>query len=106
VFVRLGCAGCHPNGGTDSRWIGEAEPLLHDVGTLTDASGQRMGGPLTGLDTPDLRGCWSTPPYLHDGSARSLRAVFTQANPGGRHADLLGVPEADIDALLVYLTTL
>ena len=47
--------------------------MLHDVGTLTAGSGMRLGGALPGLDTPGLRGLWATAPYLHDGSAATLR---------------------------------
>ena len=35
-------------------------------------SGQRLGGPLTGIDMPTLRDVWATAPYLHDGSAATL----------------------------------
>jgi hypothetical protein len=74
IFLREGCASCHaPPRYTDSR-LGNA--LLHDVGTLRAASGQRLGGPLAGIDTPTLRGVWASAPYLHDGSAATLEAVF------------------------------
>jgi hypothetical protein len=53
-----------------------ANALLHDVGTLRTSSGGRLGGPLTGIDTPTLRGAWDTAPYFHDGSATTLDAVF------------------------------
>jgi len=39
------------------------------------------GGPLTGIDTPTLRGLAYTAPYLHDGSASDLAAVFDPTNP-------------------------
>ena len=53
-----------------------ANPPLHDVGTLRTTSGGRLGGPLTGIDTPTVRGAWDTAPYFHDGSAPTLDAVF------------------------------
>ena len=49
---------------------------LHDVGTLRTTSGSRLGGPLTGIDTPTLIGVWETAPYFHDGSAATLDACF------------------------------
>ncbi|MCG8459718.1 MAG: hypothetical protein MI919_25840, partial [Holophagales bacterium] len=52
---------------------------LHDVGTLRTSSGQRLGGPLTGIDTPTLLGVWNTAPYFHDGSAPELEDVLTVA---------------------------
>src|SRR5687767_4387980 len=48
IFNQLACYSCH--GGeafTDS-----AFGVMHDVGTLKPSSGQRLGAPLTGLDTP------------------------------------------------------
>jgi len=51
--------------------------LLHDVGTLRDSSGQRLNGPLLGIDTPTLLGLWDTAPYFHDGSAPTLADVFS-----------------------------
>lgn len=106
LFTDLGCAVCHPDGGTDSRWLAPGEPLLHDVGTLTPASGQRLRGPLTGLDTPDLRGVWDTPPYLHDGSAATLREVLVTRNAEGLHGDLQHLTEPQLVALERYLRSL
>ena len=37
------------------------------------------------IDTPTLRGIWDTAPYLHDGSAATLKDVLTTANPGDLH---------------------
>src|SRR5262249_46263130 len=36
------------------------------------SSGNRLYGPLTGIDTPTLRDVWATAPYLHDGSATTI----------------------------------
>src|SRR5690606_12886510 len=52
VFRRAGCAECH--GGSD--FTDSAKGELHDVGTLQETSGQRLGESLEGLDTPTLRG--------------------------------------------------
>lgn len=77
VFQTSGCASCHAGGKkTDSAL---ATSLLHDVGTLSSTSGQRLGGPLTGIDTPTLLGVAYSAPYLHDGSAATLEDVFTRA---------------------------
>ena len=71
AFSAAGCGACHPAPHyTDSSLDAF---VRHDVGTLTDASGARLGvGPLTGLDTPSLLGAWSSAPYLHDGSAPTV----------------------------------
>jgi hypothetical protein len=97
AFARYACDACHPGGGTDSAWLAPGEPLLHDVGTLTSASGQRLGGPLLGVDTPDLRGAWATGPWLHDGSAPTLGDAVQAHAP---------VAPEDLDALVRYLRSL
>ena len=77
LFQSLGCDACHAGAELTDSTLGGA--TLHDVGTLRTSSGGRLGGPLTGIDTPTLLGLWNTPPYLHDGSAATLDAVFTIA---------------------------
>lgn len=68
IFASEGCATCHEGAiFTDSN-----DALLHDIGSLMPESGNRLSGPLTGIDTPTLLGVWSTAPYLHDGSAQTL----------------------------------
>jgi len=76
-FAALGCRDCHDplSDYTDSI----NGPALHDVGTLRDSSGARLGQALTGIDTPTLLGLWDTAPYFHDGSAVTLRDVFSVA---------------------------
>ena len=66
-----------------------ATNVLADVGTIKPTSGQRLGAPLTGLDTPTLCGTWQTAPYLHDGSAVSLAdAVSAHTNVSLSAGDL------------------
>lgn len=76
VFLAEGCDTCHAGVLTsDAGWV-DGEPVLHDVGTLLDTSGDRAGGPLTGLRTPTLRGLFATAPYLHDGRAATLEEAL------------------------------
>ena len=77
VFENAGCASCHAGPEFTDSTLGVE--TLHDVGTLRTSSGQRLGGPLNGIDTPTLRGIWATAPYFHDGSAPTLESVFTVA---------------------------
>lgn len=81
VFSEQGCAECHV-GATGS------SPAARDVGT---------GGQ---FDTPLLRYLWLSAPYFHDGSAATLREVFSLP---GTHFLSLSVPPSDIDALVAYL---
>jgi DNA-binding beta-propeller fold protein YncE len=102
-----GCATCHAGPRfTDSAFTTGRTPLLHDVGTLRPTSGMRLGGALAGIDTPTLRGLWRTAPYLHDGSAATLRDVLTTRNAGDRHGTTSTLTPAELDDLELYLLTL
>jgi DNA-binding beta-propeller fold protein YncE len=77
VYNTNGCNTCHSgNTFTDSS---TNPPTFHDVGTIKTTSGQRLGAPLTGIDTPTLLGLWDSAPYLHDGSAKTIEDVFIVA---------------------------
>ncbi len=69
LFQSLNCASCH--GGAQYAGAAQAHEL-RNIGTLKASSGQRLGGPLTGIDVPTLRDVWDTAPYLHDGSATTI----------------------------------
>lgn len=100
LFLSLGCDSCHSGDDfTDSATNGE----LHDVGTLTEFSGGRLGGDLPGIDTPTLLGIWQTAPYLHDGSAPTLKEIFTARNTEGKHGDTASLTEEELDNLVAYL---
>jgi DNA-binding beta-propeller fold protein YncE/mono/diheme cytochrome c family protein len=99
LFNQLNCFACH--GGehfTDSPQGG-----FHSVGTLKASSGQRLGGALIGLDTPTLRGLWTTAPYLHDGSAPTLLNVLTTANPTNAHGATSALSSNQLAQLVAYL---
>lgn len=105
--ARTGCTDCH--GGarmTDSQWLADNQPLLHDVGTLRPHSGARRGEPLVGLDTPTLHGVFNSAPYLHDGSAATLYDVLVTHNPDDRHGRTSGLSQAELADLIAYLRSL
>lgn len=105
--VELACTTCHKGPRlTDSQWVDPGVPLLHDVGTIGPGSGQRMGMPLTGLDTPTLHGLWRTPPYLHDGSAPTLSDVVGAKNAGDLHGVTSALTPDERAALVAYLLCL
>lgn len=103
----VGCADCHPAPlFTDSQWLAPGQPLLQDVGTLTDASGDRLGAELFGIDTPTLLGLPGSGPYLHDGSAPTLRAVLVDRNPADEHGVTSHLSDEQLDQLVQYLLEL
>jgi hypothetical protein len=73
IFQQQNCAQCH----SGTRFTDSALGIFHDVGTLKPSSGGRLGGTLTGLDTPTLLGLFNTAPYLHDGSAASVEEAVS-----------------------------
>lgn len=92
---RTECARCHP------------APLytdlkVHDVGTA-DGDGEWFG-PL--IDTPTLRFVYDSAPYLHDGSAATLKEVLTTANKGDRHGVTSHLTEPEIEDLAAFLLAL
>jgi DNA-binding beta-propeller fold protein YncE len=109
VFERsdTGCTTCHSGPRlTDSGFVSPGVPRLHDVGTLRDGSGKRLGGTLTGIDTPTLHGLWHSAPYLHDGSAPTLRDVLVTRNVGDKHGKTSQLSAGEVDDLVAYLLSL
>ena len=98
----VGCATCH----TGTQKTDSASRLLHDVGTITAASGKRNGQTLTGFDTPTLNGIWETAPYLHDGSAATLLDVITTRNASNRHGNTSQLSSTQKNQLVAYLQQL
>jgi mono/diheme cytochrome c family protein len=102
IFERSGCPACHGN----AVYTDSADGMLHDVGTVLPTSGDRLGGPLEGIDTPTLMGLWATPPYLHDGRAPTIQSIFTEHNPDdriGRTSHLDAEELADLEAYMMQL---
>jgi len=109
IFNRAdtGCVSCHR---------GEAftDGFSHDVGTMSDSEGriremeEAMGivpeGQPGRYNTPTLRGLFYTAPYLHDGSAPTLRDALARTADTMGHTSQLS--EDELDALIAYLLTL
>ncbi len=84
---------------------GRPRPLARGPqgGTLGAGSGQRLGGVLPGIDTPTLLYLWRTAPYLHDGSAATLRDVLVTRNAGDLHGRTSALSAAQLSDLETYL---
>jgi DNA-binding beta-propeller fold protein YncE len=92
LFRRLDCASCHSGPlRTDQK--------KHDVGTGSTEDGQQP------YDTPPLTELWRTGPYLHDGSAATLREVFATVDAQMDHADA-ELSTRELDDLANYLLSL
>jgi cytochrome c peroxidase len=58
------------------------------------------------LDTPTLVELWRTAPYLHDGSAATIRDVITKLNAHNRHGKTSHLSPQQLDDLEAYLVSL
>lgn len=92
LFVSHGCIACHSGAVLSD----SSSSLLHDVGTIDSDSGNRIGGPLTGFDTPGLLGMWQSAPYLHDGSALTIQAAIEA------HSGSAGISPTDMSQLVSF----
>jgi cytochrome c peroxidase len=91
---KTGCATCHVRGlYTDLKH--------HNVGT----SGV-YDTPELAFDTPTLVELWRTAPYLHDGSAATVREVITAHNPNNKHGKTSQLTPAQLDDLTAFLLSL
>lgn len=90
----VGCAHCHPAGLlTDLR--------SHDVGTVG-----KFDKKDDHFDTPTLVETWRTAPYLHDGSAATIRDVLTTHNRDDNHGNTSGLNKDQLDDLIEYVESL
>ncbi len=76
----------------------------HAGESLTDGQQHLADDGVTRIDTPSLRGVFATAPYLHDGSAPTLREAFSRGLQDGHHTS--GLNAAQKEALEAYLETL
>ncbi|MFV2070468.1 MAG: hypothetical protein ACC645_26170 [Pirellulales bacterium] len=58
------------------------------------------------FDTPTLRECYRTAPYLHDGRVATLREIFTNHNPHNLHGLTGNLSQDELDELVAYLRSL
>lgn len=93
---RVGCADCHP------------PPLFTDLDSAdvgTRGRYDRAEDP-DPFDTPTLVELWRTAPYLHDGSAATLRELLVRLNPHNRHGNISHLTSEQLDDLEAYLLSL
>jgi len=90
----VGCATCHP------------APLFTDLKMHAVATGRNAKLREPEFDTPTLVESWRTAPYLHDGSAVTLREVLTTRNPNDRHGGTSHLTAEEVDDLAAYVLSL
>ena len=94
IFSKAGCADCHVPGLF-------ADLRSHNVGT-----GVFYDGANPRFYTPTLIEVWRTAPYLHTGSAVTIRDVLTTRNPSGLHGQASDLSGQELDDLCAYVLSL
>ena len=92
--ARTGCSICHPPGLF-------SDLQSYDVGTR--ANYDKISDK---FDTPALVELWRTAPYLHDGSAATVRDVLTTRNTLDQHGRTSNLSRRQIEDLCAYLLSL
>ena len=91
---KVGCSDCHHGAlYTDLKF--------HDVGTRSQYDKETDK-----FDTPSLVEVWRSAPYLHDGSAVSIRDVLTARNPEGQHGTVKNLTNEQLDDLVEFVLSL
>jgi YVTN family beta-propeller protein len=89
-----GCASCHP------------PPLYTDLKAHDVSTRGRRDGPEDRFYTPPLAELWRTAPYLHDGTAATMRDVLTKRNLQDAHGRTSHLSRGQLDDLAEYLLSL
>ena len=101
VFAKAECNTCHAGASlTDNKFA--------NVGTFV-TQGSVQDDPVLvakGLNTPPLLGIARTAPYLHDGSASTLKARILQGKDRDQHGKTAQLTNGEVDDLVEYLKTL
>lgn len=92
--AETGCSGCHEPG------------LFTDLQSYSVGTRNEFDHEDRVFDTPTLRELWRTAPYLHDGSAATVRDVLTTRNPEGEHGKISHLSPRELDDLIEYLLSI
>ncbi|RKG66761.1 hypothetical protein D7W79_36120 [Corallococcus exercitus] len=101
LFTQAKCDTCHTGTAFTNNTNVDVGTFVRS-GVLQDAAAVIQAG----LNTPSLLGVGRTAPYLHDGSAPSLRARLMNGRETNQHGMTAGLSDADVDDLVAYLETL
>lgn len=102
AFEKAECGTCH-NGETFTDNTFANVGTYVQTGLVTDDVSLLPHG---GLNTPSLLGLARTAPYLHDGSALTLKARIMSGKAGDQHGKTAQLSDAEVDDLVSYLKAL
>jgi cytochrome c peroxidase len=58
------------------------------------------------FDTPHLNNIYASPPYLHDGRAKTLEEIWTIYGKDERHGEVNDLTKMELNYLIEYLKSL
>lgn len=93
VFTKAACDTCHVG-----RYMTDLK--AHDVGTK---GARDLSSDSAEIATPSLADLWRSAPYLHDGSAATLKDVLTSKNVSDQHGKTSALTAQEIDDLVEYM---
>jgi len=93
IPVKNRCVTCHP-----PPYFTHLQP--EDVGTLAATDDSML------FDTPHLNNIYASPPYLHDGRAKTLEEIWTLYAPDNKHGAVNDFTKIQLNELISYLKAL
>lgn len=93
IPVNNRCITCHP------------APYYTNL-QLADVSTLAVSDDSIKFDTPHLNNIWASPPYLHDGRAKTLEEIWTLYGKDDRHGLTSDMTKIELNELVEYLKSL
>ncbi|MDP1825502.1 MAG: c-type cytochrome [Archangium sp.] len=102
AFEKAECGSCHGGATFTDNTFSDVGTFVRTGAVLDDLTRLPHGG----LNTPSLLGLARTAPYLHDGSALTLKARLLTGKNLDRHGKTSRLSDAEVDDLVAYLKSL
>ena len=99
AFDKAACGSCHAGEALTDNSFANVGTYVQTGAVVDNISLLPHGG----LNTPSLLGLARTAPYLHDGSAQTLKARIMTGKSGDRHGKTAQLTDGEVDDLVSYL---
>lgn len=102
AFEKAQCNSCHSGSSFTDNSFADVGTLVTEGNSVDDVRMLPRGA----LNVPSLLGIARTAPYLHDGSAQTLKARILSGKNLDRHGKTSVLSNGEVDDLVAYLKTL
>lgn len=102
AFTKAECDTCHTTANFTDNSFADVGTFVGTGAVLDDASLRPHGG----LNTPSILSVARTAPYLHDGSAQTLRSRIMKGKQSDLHGKTSALSDDEVNDLVAYLKTL